>query len=279
METLEYRIELCQAAAEQLTQYLQTLSAEAWCHPSACEAWEVRDVVAHLTWGAELYADALARGMQGDTSPREDSPPPGTLTRAALAARIAQRAIAYRESLGEYLLATFTARHDHLQRLMASLSPQDWETPCAHPVGLRPAHWFLTARLTELTMHAWDIWWLRDPTRPLFAASVPLFLERLPGMVARNARPDTLLCAPLRYRFAITGAVPSQHDLVLEGGTVRMEPAGTTAADVRCLCDTETFVLLMYGRLTPQTAVASGRLVVEDVHDPMITVGPWFTLA
>jgi hypothetical protein len=98
-------------------------------------------------------------------------------------------------------------------------------------------------------------------------------------MVARNARPDTLLCAPLRYRFAITGAVPSQHDLVLEGGTVRMEPVGTTAADVRCLCDTETFVLLMYGRLTPQTAVASGRLVVEDVHDPMITVGPWFTLA
>jgi hypothetical protein len=45
MGTLEYRIELCQAVAEQLTQYLQTLPAEAWCHPSACAAWEVRDVV------------------------------------------------------------------------------------------------------------------------------------------------------------------------------------------------------------------------------------------
>ena len=34
MDTLEYRIELCQAAAEQLTQYLQTLSPEEWCHPA-----------------------------------------------------------------------------------------------------------------------------------------------------------------------------------------------------------------------------------------------------
>ncbi len=279
MDTLEYRIELCQAAAEQLTQYLQTLSVEAWCHPSACEAWEVRDVVAHLTWGAELYAGAIARGMQGDTSPLEDSPPPGTLTRAELSALIAQRSIAYRESLGEHLLATFTARHDHLQRLLESFSPQDWEKPCAHPVGLRPAHWFLTARLTELAMHAWDIWSRRDPTRPLFAASVPLFLERLPGIVARNARPDTLLRAPLCYRFAVTGAVPSQHDIVLEGDAVRMEPAGTTAADVRCQCDTETFVLLMYGRLTPQTAVARGRLVVEGARDPMATFGSWFTFA
>jgi hypothetical protein len=64
--------------------------------------------------------------------------------------------------------------------------------------------------------------------------------------------------------------------MVLEGDAVRMEPAGTTAADVWCQCDTETFVLLMYGRLTPQTAVTRGRLVVEGARDPMPAFGTWF---
>ena len=64
MDTLEYRIELCQAAAEQLTQYLQTLSPEEWCHPSACEAWEVRDVVGHLIGGAVSYAEAIQRAAR-----------------------------------------------------------------------------------------------------------------------------------------------------------------------------------------------------------------------
>ena len=57
---------------------------------------------------------------------------------------------------------------------------------------------------------------------------------------------------------------------------VQMEPGGVTAADVTCCCDTETFVLLMYGRLTPQAAVVNGRLVVEGDRR-LLTVGKWFT--
>jgi putative sterol carrier protein len=55
-----------------------------------------------------------------------------------------------------------------------------------------------------------------------------------------------------------------------------MEPGGGTAADVTCCCDTETFVLLIYGRLTPQAAVVNGRLVVEGDRR-LLTVGKWFT--
>src|SRR5437773_1758479 len=75
METLHNQIQLCQVAAERLTQYLHTLPADAWRHPSACEAWEVRDVVAHLVMGAELYMRVISRGVQGDVSPLEGFPP------------------------------------------------------------------------------------------------------------------------------------------------------------------------------------------------------------
>src|SRR5262245_40770377 len=76
MDLRAHRIQLGQAAAEQLTQYLHTLSADAWHHPSACAGWEVCDVVGHLALGAEFYASTVVRGVQGDTAPPAGAPLP-----------------------------------------------------------------------------------------------------------------------------------------------------------------------------------------------------------
>ena len=269
MDVREHRIQLGQAAAEQLTQYLHTLSADAWHHPSACAAWEVCDVVGHLTLGAEFYASTVARGVQGDTAPPAGAPLPGV--------RNPQRAIAYRERLGDQLLATFTGRTAHFYQLLQSLSPQDWEKPCYHPLGLRPAQQFITMRLTELAMHAWDIQSALDPTAALFPDSLPVFMELVPRILSLlRMQPDARRLGPLRCHFTVTGAVPSQYDMLMTTDQVQMEPGGVTAADVTCCCDTETFVLLMYGRLTPQAAVVNGRLVVEGDRG-LLTLGPWFT--
>ena len=269
MDTRAHRIQMGQAAAEQLTQYLHTLSAEAWHHPSACAGWEVCDVVAHLALGATFYASTVARGVQGDTAPPAGAPLPGVAN--------PQRAIAYRERLGDQVLATFTGRTTHFYQLLQSLSPQDWEKPCYHPLGLRPAQQFITMRLIELAMHAWDIQSALDPTAALFPDSLPVFMERVPGIVSLlRMQPDVRRLGPLRCRFTVTGAVPSQYDLLMTADQVRVESSGATAADVTCRCDTETFVLLMYGRLAPQAAVVNERLVVEGDRG-LLTLGPWFT--
>ena len=277
MDAREHRIQLGQAAAEQLTQYLHTLSADAWHHPSACAAWEVCDVVGHLTLGAEFYASTVARGVQGDTAPPAGAPLPGVREREAGSAFGAQRAIAYRERLGDQLLATFTGRTAQFYQLLQRLGPQDWEKPCYHPLGLRPAQQFITMRLLELAMHAWDIQSALDPTAALFPDSLPVFMERVPGIVSLlRMQPDARRLVPLRCHFTVTGAVPSQYDLLMTADQVRMEPGGATAADVTCRCDTETFVLLMYGRLAPQAAVVNRRLVVEGDRG-LLTLGTWFT--
>ena len=44
----EDTVKLISAESERLTQYLTTLSPEAWRTPSACERWQVRDVVAQV---------------------------------------------------------------------------------------------------------------------------------------------------------------------------------------------------------------------------------------
>ena len=56
METPDNRVQLIQAASVQLGQYLHALSAASWRWPSACDRWEVRDVVGHLILGAEAFA-------------------------------------------------------------------------------------------------------------------------------------------------------------------------------------------------------------------------------
>ena len=65
----------------------------------------------------------------------------------------------------------------------------------------------------------------------------------------------------MRYRFALPGAAPSAHDMLVDGETARMEPAGAIEAPVTFRCDTETFILLLYGRFSQATATACGRLV------------------
>jgi hypothetical protein len=197
--------------------------------------------------------------------------------REAVPAANVQRVIAYRERLGDQLLATFTGRTAHFYQLLQSLGPQDWEKPCYHPLGLRPAQQFITMRLIELAMHAWDIQSALDPTAALFPDSLPVFMERVPGIVSLlRMQPDVRRLGPLRCRFTVTGAVPSQYDLLMTADQVRVESSGATAADVTCRCDTETFVLLMYGRLAPQAAVVNERLVVEGDRG-LLTVGTWFT--
>jgi hypothetical protein len=72
MDTPHDRVQMVWAEAQQLTHFLRALPPAAWHCPSACARWQVGDVVVHLAICAELYANSICRGLQGDTTP----PPP-----------------------------------------------------------------------------------------------------------------------------------------------------------------------------------------------------------
>ena len=62
------RVQMVWAEAQQLTRYLHALPPAAWHCPSACERWQVSDVVVHLATCAEFYAGSICRGLQGGTT-------------------------------------------------------------------------------------------------------------------------------------------------------------------------------------------------------------------
>jgi hypothetical protein len=177
-------------------------------------------------------------------------PPEGKIDRETFPVWAAQQAIAYRKRQGEQLLDTFTTLNAQLHKLMTGLRPQDWEKPCYHPLGRREVKVLTVFRAIELSMHAWDIQSVLEPSASLLPESLPILMERIPAMLSGTFQPDTRLRSPIRYRFLVTGAVSGELDLVIDGDRLREEPVGTSEAQVTCRSDTETFALLMFHRLS-----------------------------
>jgi hypothetical protein len=194
---------------------------------------------------------------------------------------VAQRSIATRKRLGDELLETFERTGTHLNRLLAELSPSDRDQPCYHPGGIVPARRFIDLRLKELTMHEWD---MRSPHEPGFALSPPC-LPAILGLMTDSIASGSLrwgfwasarLPTPVRYRIELTGSVPLQTDLVVEGDQVRVEAVATRPAQVLMRGDAETFVLLVYGRLPLTSALDSGRIMAAGNADHTAALASWF---
>lgn len=278
MDSPEERVKIAIAESEQLKQYLSSIPPEAWNKPSACNRWEVRDVVAHLAWVAESYAERIYQSLQGDSSPPGGQPAPGSGNAASFAEGNAQRAISRRERLGDQVFSDFNQTKDQLNQLLATLGPQDWDKPHYYaslgiaPMRFRPDLW-----ISELAMHGWDIRSRLEPDAHLSDDSLPVLMDVAPGQLTRFIfSPRPRLPAPIRYRFELTGAGASDSDIVVEGDKASMEPAGTGKADVIFHCDTETFILIAFGRLTTDAAIAADRLTIQGDNRLSLEFQRWF---
>ena len=72
------RVKVLQSELNDLERYLSGLPLESLASPSACERWNVADVVAHMASAFESYTGSIIRGLGGDTSPAQGRPDPST---------------------------------------------------------------------------------------------------------------------------------------------------------------------------------------------------------
>ena len=264
----ETLVTLVRSESENLERYLAGLSPADWTQPSACDRWEVRDVVAHLVFWTEPYASSISRAVKGDFSTPEGWPPPGSLDWQPLMEFIAETAVTCRESLGEQLFAAFRSSNDHFNQVLLGLGPQDWDKPSYHPARIGPVRSRVEARILELAVHKWDIRSRLAPPAHLSPETLPV----LSGFVGARAvnflgltgfRLSHELAEPVRYRFEPTDITSNGYDFVVEGNSCRMEPAVSTLSNVIFRCDAENFVLMGLGRLELESLIADGRVAVE----------------
>jgi uncharacterized protein (TIGR03083 family) len=275
MAALDTYIPIVHTEADGLAQFLETLSADEWQRPSACDLWAIRDVVAHLIWAADFYTDTVSRGTQGDISRPADRPPGDAPDPAAMPAYFDQHARRVRDRVGAALLPTFRSSYHALSHLMVGLSPHEWDMPCAffpHFGGTQPARAFLLLIIQELVIHGWDIRSRFDATATLAVDSLPPVLERIatrfrmPGFAQFPM--DAARWPVVRYRFALEADRARSYDVVVEGGKARLVPSENAWAEVTVHCDRATFALLMYKRLTLDPLGAPAPATVEG--DPAL---------
>ena len=263
------RVATLRQEVEDFTARVAALPSEAWQQPSACQGWTVADVVAHLV--GQDFALRVRRGLAGDYSPPEGAPPVAEHDEDAFAEAIFRRAFATREQAGDRLAEVLAQRLEESVAAFEAIDPaepQQWERLCYWPPGPETARVMLDMRISELTMHAWDVCSRFDPDYRLSEGSVRVLVDTVPRAVRRAFRPDPGLRRPVRFRFALEEPAAA-YDLVFSGAGAALEPApgeGSAEAgspEVTFRCAGETYVMVMYGRLAPAAAIASGRLTWE----------------
>ena len=267
-------IDLVNSEASRLGEFLLGLSAQDWSRQSACDGWVIGDVVAHLTGGAENWANSINRALTGD-----DGPPPGQKFRAAGdrgSEDIGETARASYRRLGGQLLEKFTAGYGQLAEVLSTLDGEDWKRSCFHRRGPIPMGDYVEVRVQELVVHGWDIRSGVDQGAELWEESLALMVGRVPRWVSNAFRPGLDLPTPMRYRFDVQKPVPVQEDFLVKGDSFQADPVGSEPADVTFHCNTGTYILLIYGRLAVEGAIAAGRLTVDGSREQAANFTAWF---
>ncbi|MCH8297068.1 MAG: maleylpyruvate isomerase family mycothiol-dependent enzyme [Chloroflexi bacterium] len=279
IDSTKQLVDLIRSESERFKELVGALPSNALENRSPCERWNVGDVIAHLIWFAEKYGGMMEHGLQGDQSPPEGFPVvPGTMKGPAIAKLYGDSAIELRRGLGERLIPEFCERYDWLNDMLKRIGPDDWDKSCYHTAKIRPVESFLPTIVGELAVHEWDIRSTQEPSPALSKNAVPVLMAKIPG----NRRPWSIPFpdspaspGPIRYRFDLTGAFPGKHDVIVENGNARLEPAGDAVADVSIRCQSEMLVLLMYGRLTLDSAAAADLVKVEGDGELVSSFDRW----
>ena len=258
--------ELAKVAAEEphrLEQFLTGLAPGDWSRPSACEAWLVSDVVAHLDGIGEHFLDRIGRGLKGDPSEPSDNLPAGSISEDEFRDRLARSAVSTRQRLGDSLLPSYTRWNEKADALISELKPEGWDVPCYHPMGPEPVRTLITMRIAETAMHSWDIRSSFDPEAVISPDCLTGLIITIPRAVRRAFRPRPGRTGTVRYRFETSGAVTAQTDVVLSAEGARVEPDAAGNPDVTFRCGAETYIMVMFGRMKIGDAITKGLLTVE----------------
>lgn len=225
-----------------------------WEQPTACPAWQVRDVVGHLTDTTEGY-------FVGFDAARGHGEAPEALGLTNMAALVDEGAKSLRTVPQAELVKRLKDDFARVSSIFADLGEQDWGNllvPHKY-MGPVPAGFYPAFQLVDYTVHSWD---MRQGAQAMDGEAADLLVPLcfLVWQSTAQVKPDT---DPFRIGIRITSGANAGDSVVSvssEGLQIEPGEAGGLASVLEF--DPASFVLTSYGRFNGGT-VRGDRALAE----------------
>ncbi|MEV6370661.1 maleylpyruvate isomerase family mycothiol-dependent enzyme [Micromonospora musae] len=239
-------------SSERLLETVRDLPDDILARPSFADDWSTAQVLSHLGSGAEISTILVQRGIDGDTTtPTVDDVRPVWQRWDALSGP------AQREA--------WLGADRHHRALLASLDARQLESVrVPYFAGLLSLPTYLGYRLSEQSVHAWDIEVALDPAATIPPSEIELLWDRL-DLVATRFRDAEVLqrLAPKQLALELPDR-PRTLDLhtelhLIDGAP--QNPAATVTGSA------EALLRLIYGRNQPGDGITvTGDVVLDDLR-------------
>ncbi|HEX6237724.1 MAG TPA: maleylpyruvate isomerase family mycothiol-dependent enzyme [Acidimicrobiales bacterium] len=218
-----------------------------WEAPTACEGWQVRDVVGHLVDTTEGYLSAFELARSGGT-------PPEPLGLQVMAETVDKGAKAFRKVPQGEMVERLRADAGQMMDIFASLPDGDWQgfMPPHKYMGPAPAMFFAIFQLVDYAVHGWDI--RQGIGRPHAIAGdtadllVPLMFLLLPATADTSG-----VTEPFSVGIRTTGVNGGDVRADVSSEGVQIAPGSVDDCAAVIEVDPASFVLTGYGRINGGT--------------------------
>lgn len=240
---------------EQWGDLLRSLEPEDWGRDSACAGWTIKHVVAHVVSGLEFYRDSLENAIVGEAEPLWPDPAAGR--RALFERHLAQEDTA--------LIDAFDDAATLLEKTLMKVSDDDAQLPAWHPSGIWTVDRMLRARLSDSTIHRWDIRRGLEPHPTIDDERAAFLVDYVAGGISRYVDASACAAGARSWRFNLTQPIDAPLTIRCADGAVTADRTGEGDSDFTCTADPTTFVLVMLKRVPLDEALATGS--IRDVSD------------
>ena len=239
-----------------LVPFVEGLSADDWRTPSACDGWEVGEVVAHLASGAGMWAALIPAMVRGEGDAGADWSLPNPSRHDQVRADSVER----RKEVGDAALARELT--ENAAKLIAALTPladddADKSSPGAWG-GQGNVKTTVGTIVGEVTFHRWDMESRVRPDAHLSPEVFPAIMGYVAGWRGFGFQKRSLP-APIHYRWRLSDP-PSTWDVLVKGDSFQHLRNPERDPDVVFETDTEAYILAGVGRMDLVGAVESGRV-------------------
>ena len=273
-EIAKQNIQIVRALSNDLAGFLHSLSDDVWrdadVYASACDRWNMADVVAHLIDIAGMMCLSIERARRGDVGP-----PMGHRRRSG--EEWIDLVVRLREAFDEDLFPEFNASCLRLNRLLVGLEPEEYALAAWHPAAVMDVARIIEIRAMELAVHGWDIRYGIDRAAQINPVAVPFLKGWVHRWLRAGFRAPADLESEARLRFALTDEEDERYDLVVRPDGFQLEPAaGDGVPDATVSLDSSTYILFLMGRVPIRRSIRRGRIAVEGDQATAERFTDWF---